>query len=208
LYFNANNAIDVTFGLRGFSLDGEQRFVVPGSGQPAVAPNGIIWTPGGPLKSFFADGSQFIEISDTGPSSWPVTGPDSSVYFSHGISAWSAINPDGSYRWTMPSPGRLMQELGVSPNNRVVVATEYEIGGFGFVRGMLPSDGSPRWSVQLPAENGGWVRPMSRPRFSLNGATVYVGMDVNDSVPDPYTYLYAIDARLPLLHSLTATRVE
>lgn len=56
LYFNANNTIDVTYGLRGFSLDGEQRFVVGGSAQPAVAPNGIIWTPGGPLKGFFADG--------------------------------------------------------------------------------------------------------------------------------------------------------
>jgi hypothetical protein len=82
----------------------------------------------------------------------------------------------------------------VAPGNRVIVATEYEIGGFGFVRGLSPSDGSPRWSIQLPAENGGWVRGMSKPRFSPNGATVYIGMDVNDSAPDPYTYLYAIKA--------------
>jgi outer membrane protein assembly factor BamB len=195
LYFNANNAIDVTFGLRGFSFDGVQRFVVPGSAQPAVAPNGIIWTPGGPLKGFFADGSQFIEIADTGASAWPMTGPDSSVYFSHGIGAWAAINPDGSYRWTVQTSGGIVQELGVNPANRVVVTTDYEIGGPGFVRGMLPSNGSLRWSIQLPAENGGWVRPMSRPRFSLDGMTVYLGMDVNDSAPDPYTYLYAIDAQ-------------
>lgn len=195
LYFNANNAIDLTWGLRGFSFDGEQRFVVPGSGQPAVARNGIIWTPGGPLKGFFADGSPFIQINGTGPSAWPVTGPDSSVYFSSGISGWAAINPDGSFRWTVNSPGRLMQDMEVTSNNRVIVATEYEIGGFGFVRGLLPLDGSPRWTLQLPAENGGWVRAMSKPRFSLDNTTVYVGMDVNDSVPVPYTYLYAIDAR-------------
>lgn len=201
LYFNANN-VDGTFGLRGFSLDGEQRFVVGGSGQPAVAPNGIIWTPGGPLKAFFANGSEFLEIDGTGPSAWPVPGPDSSVYFSSGISGWAAIDPDGSFRWTVQSPGRTMQDLGVSPNNRVVVATEYVIGGFGFVRGMLPSNGSPRWSIQLPAENGGWVRAMSRPRFSLDSTTVYVGMDVNDSAPDPYTYLYAIDARLRIQREL------
>jgi outer membrane protein assembly factor BamB len=191
LYFNANN-VDITSGLRGFSFDGELRFTVAGSGQPAVAPNGIVWTPGGALKGFFADGSPFVQIDGTGPSAWPVTGPDSSVYFSSGISGWRAINPDGSFRWAVTSPGRLMQDMEVAPGNRVIVATEYEIAGFGFVRGLRPLDGSPRWSIQLPAENGGWVRGLSKPRFSRDGTTVYIGMDVNDSVPDPYTYLYAI----------------
>jgi hypothetical protein len=45
---------------------------------------------------------------------------------------------------------------------------------------------------------------MSRPRFSQDGATVYIGMDVNDSVPVPYTYLYAIDAR-PSVHPSLST---
>jgi hypothetical protein len=38
-----------------------------------------------------------------------------------------------------------------------------------------------------------FVHTISVPRFSLDGATSYIGTDVNDYAADPYCYLYAFD---------------
>jgi hypothetical protein len=79
----------------------------------------------------------------------------------------------------------------VSPANNLVVITGYEIAEPGYVDA-VSTTGIHAWAINLPEENGGFVRPMSRPRFSSDGSVVYIGMDVNDYALDPYTYLYAI----------------
>jgi hypothetical protein len=81
----------------------------------------------------------------------------------------------------------------VDSSNTLVVVGANGIGVPSAVQGIDAAAGTLSWQVDLPAENGGFVRPMSRASFSLDAATVYVGMDVNDNAADPYTYLYAID---------------
>jgi hypothetical protein len=65
----------------------------------------------------------------------------------------------------------------------------------GFVWGLDPASGELLWQLDLPFENDGFVWPMSRMRFSLDGGTAYLGTTHNNYLPDPYSYLYAIDAR-------------
>jgi hypothetical protein len=81
----------------------------------------------------------------------------------------------------------------VDPTNTMVVVGVSDIGAPGFIRGIDAATGKRSWQVELPAENGGYVRTMSRARFS-GPDRAYCGTDVNDSVAEPYSYLYAIDA--------------
>ena len=104
-----------------------------------------------------------------------------------------ALNPDLSVKWKLAnSIGYLVGPV-VDSSNTLVVVGANGIGGPSAVQGIVAASGTLSWQVDLPAENGGFVRPISRARFSLDAATVYVGMDVNDNADDPYTYLYAID---------------
>ena len=104
-----------------------------------------------------------------------------------------ALNPDLSVKWQLSnSIGTLVGPV-VDSSNTLVVVGASGIGVPSAVQGIDAASGILSWQVDLPAENGGFVRPMSRPRFSLDAATVYVGMDVNDNAADPYSYLYAID---------------
>jgi hypothetical protein len=202
LYFSANN-IDGTSGLRGLSLaSGAQRFLAAGSSQPAVTPGGLVWTQtsnlngvSGGLAAYRADGSVFFRSDTAGLSTQPQTGPDGSVYFGHGLSAWKALEPSGKSRWRVVRTNRVVQVPCRNPRKAIVVAGEYVIGSFGFVQGLRATDGVVLWSLKLPAENGNFVRTMSPTRFSLDGRYAYVGMDVNDGAADPYTYLYAIDVK-------------
>jgi outer membrane protein assembly factor BamB len=100
---------------------------------------------------------------------------------------------DLSVKWKLAnSIGYLVGPVVDSSNTLVVVGVN-GIGTPSAVQGIEATTGKLSWQVDLPAENGGFVRPMSRTRFSSDAASVYVGRDVNDYAPDPYTYLYAFD---------------
>jgi hypothetical protein len=98
-----------------------------------------------------------------------------------------ATNPDGTTKWKVAGKGFLGGPV-VSPGNKQVVVGGYEINKPGYVAG-VSTNGKPKWQVSLPKENGSYVRPQSRPKFSADGSVVYVGMVVNNE----YTYLYAFN---------------
>jgi hypothetical protein len=203
-YFNLNN-LDDNSGIQFFQLGGSFRFARPAStgalSQPAVAADGTIYTitaylansyaelgaydpNGNLLRTFFGNGTTQLTSPDVGA--------DGTIYIGQNLSNLVALNPNGSERWRFASRGILGSPI-VNPANSLIAMGGYEIGEPGFVQG-IDTAGQLVWEVNLPPENGGYIRPMSRPRFSDDSSTVYIGMDVNDYAADPYTYLYAIDA--------------
>ena len=80
----------------------------------------------------------------------------------------------------------------VNQQNTVVVFSAYDFATPSRVHA-LTTAGQLLWTENLPAENGGFVHTISVPRYSPDGATSYIGTDVNDYANDPYCYLYAFD---------------
>ena len=191
LYFVMNNVDGIHLGMQAFSLDGEFRWSVLASGQPDVAPSGRIYAMATYLTAYSPAGNVVKQYPELGISlTAPDVGPDGVFYVGNDDPDLFAVKPNGVIKWTVEETGFIKGPI-VSPTNDVVVVSGYEIGLPGYVSGVSTS-GQPKWMVNLPFENGGSVRPASRARFSPNGKTVYVGMDVNDYAINPYTYLYAI----------------
>lgn len=205
-YFGLNN-LDGNSGLQFFQLGGNFRFAraASSSSTAAVAPDGTIyhiyaalansrvelgaWDPNGNrIGTFFGDGTRQLSAPDVGA--------DGIFYVTQNYNNIIANNPDGTQRWTFTSRGTLGSPI-VNPANTLISVGGYEYNQPGFIQG-IDTAGALRWEVDLPAENGGFVRPLSRPRFSADSSTAYVGMDVNDYAADVYTYLYAIDATTTL----------
>lgn len=203
-YFNMNH-VGGDGGLQAFQLGGTLRwFRTVGGLQPAVAPDGTVYVVSASLANSFAELSAFDPQGNlirkffgdgTRALTAPDIGADGTVYVSQNYSNLLAVNPDGTERWRFAGVGTFGGPV-ANPANTFVAVGGYEIGLPGFVHG-VGQTGQLLWTVNLPAENDGYVRPMSRPRFSADGTTAYVGMDVNSYAADPYTYLYAIDTLQP-----------
>ncbi len=200
LYFCMNN-LNTNSGLQALTLTGNQKWTRPGEFQPAVGPDGRIYvisarlvnsyaeissfdTRGNLIRKFFGNGTKELTSPDVGS--------DGVFYVGQNYSYLVATNPDGVTKWKDNGRGFLGGPI-ASPTNNQVAVGGYEIGKPGYVAAAATGTGQVKWVVVLPAENGGFVRPMSRPRFSNDGSVVYVGMDVNDNAADPYTYLYAFN---------------
>jgi len=196
-YFDMNN-LDNNSGLQFFRLGGTFLFARLGGGsddQPAVAPDGNIYsTIASTQLGVFDSSGNLLRSSFFSTLTAPNVGSDGTIYVGENFPTnVMALNPDLSVKWKLAnSIGYLVGPV-VDSSNTLVVVGANGIGGPSAVQGVDAATGTLSWQVDLPAENGGFVRPMSRPRFSLDAATVYVGMDVNDNAADPYTYLYAID---------------
>src|SRR4029079_8477860 len=121
-------------------------------------------------------------------------GSDGTVYLGANLDIL-ALNPDLSTKWRhVIRRGAYFGVVAiVNSSNALVVVGVNDVGAPSFVQGIDAATGKLSWQVDLPAENGGFVRAISRARFSSDGSAAYIGMDVNDSVPEPYTYLYAFD---------------
>src|SRR6185295_18067889 len=103
----------------------------------------------------------------------------------------TSLNADGTLRWQFQDDG-IASSPAVNLQNTVVVFSAYDFSAPSRVHA-LSTGGQLLWTENLPAENGGFVHTISVPRFSLDGATSYIGTDVNDYAADPYCYLYAFD---------------
>jgi hypothetical protein len=173
-------------------------------GQPRVQPSGNVVVGDGNsihpgLHDFNSVGSLVWSALGEGTPNDSQTsidvGSDGSVYvgtLAFGIGRHlTALNSDGTIRWQYRDDG-IASSPAVSPLNTLVLYSAYDIATPSHVNA-LSTAGLLLWTENLPAENGGYVRAMSTPRFTADGATVYVGMDVNDYATDPYTYLYAFD---------------
>jgi hypothetical protein len=171
-------------------------------GQPRVQPSGnVAVSDGNPVHPGVFD------LTSTGSLAWHAlgegtpndlqtaidVGSDGSLYLgtlAYGVGRHlSALNPDGTIRWQFQDNG-IASAPAVSPLNTLVLYSAYDIGTPSHVN-TLSITGQLIWTENLPAENGGYIRAMSVPRFSTDGTAAYVGMDVNDYASDPYTYLYA-----------------
>ena len=196
-YFDMNN-LDNNNGLQFFRLGGTFLFARLAGGtddQPAVGPGGNIYsTIASNQLGVFDSSGNLLRSSFFNTLTAPNVGSDGTIYVGENFPTnVMALNPDLSVKWKLAnSIGYLVGPV-VDSSNTLVVVGANGIGGPSAVQGIDAATGTLSWQVDLPAENGGFVRPMSRARFSLDAATVYVGMDVNDNAADPYTYLYAID---------------
>ena len=104
----------------------------------------------------------------------------------------TSLNADGTLRWQFRDDG-IASSPAVNPQNTVVVFSAYDFSSPSRVHA-LTTAGQLLWTENLPAENGGFgTTPISVPRFSSDGATAYIGTDVNDYASEPYSYLYAFE---------------
>ncbi len=197
-YFAMNN-IDTKSGLQFFALGGTFLFARPAGGsdeQPAVAANGNIYSDiaGNQIGVFAPSGNLLRSNFFRGTLSAPNLGSDGTIYQGESFPTnLRALNPDLSVKWTVSKTDYFAGGPVADPSNTVVVVGVNAIGRTSAVQGINATTGALKWQSNLPAENGGFVSPVSRARFGRNGATAYMGMDVNDSAADPYTYLYAFD---------------
>jgi len=197
-YFVMNNVFDHTNGLQFFQLGGNFLFARLAGGadeQPAVDADGNISASiaNNQLGVFDSNGnllrSSFFDGSLTAPS----LGSDGTVYVAENFPTdVLALNPDLSVKWKFENSSATLVGPVVNSSNTLLVVGVNRIGAQSTVQG-IDTTGKLSWKVGLPAENGGFVRPISRPRFSRDLARVYIGMDVNDGAADVYTYLYAIN---------------
>ncbi len=214
-YFGGlNNVPFSTGGLEVFQLGGTYRFTISAAGgrQPAVAPDGTIYAirganTGNPERlGVFSptNGSMIREILPTETYlGHPDIGADGTIYITHNLSVISGYTPAGTNLWNFDTDGIVGSAI-VNPQNTVVTAGGYDIGAPGFIYG-LSNTGQSIWTIQLPAENGNYVRTMSRARFTPDGETVYYGTGINDYANDVYSYLYAVSAsaNLPCSSGIT-----
>jgi len=129
----------------------------------------------------------------------PAVGPDGSVYAGdvYGVQLWST-DSEGATRWVFDSVSTdflHMDALGVSPDNRVLIAGGWSRPAdvtIGWVRGYDTVSGELLWQIDLEPEEGltQLVRS-TRPAFSASGDTAYITTYfVSDGVG--HSYLYAI----------------
>jgi hypothetical protein len=214
-YFGGLNNVNFnTGGLEVFQLGGTYRFTISlaGGRQPAVAPDGTIYAirganTGNPerLGAFSpTNGSLLREILPTETYlGHPDVGADGTIYITHDLSMISRYTPDGANLWHFNTGGIVGNAI-VNAQNTVVSTGSYNIGAAGSIHG-LNNAGQSIWTINLPAENGNYVRTMSRARFTPDGETVYYGTDVNSYAEDVYSYLYAVSAspNLPCSSGIT-----
>lgn len=206
-YFNLNNIDSQKRGLNFFELGGDFLFAKNQfSGQPAVGPDGTIYTVQSSTSQLAAiDPASGNIIRTFGNLTAPDVDDDGNIYAATNSSKVFSYEPTGEERWQFQSFGFLGDPM-VSPDNNVAVIDTYKIGAPSTIHGLDTEDGGLKWRVDLPAENGGYVRTYSRQSFSGDSSTVYFGMNVNDYAADVYSYVYAItSADLPCTFVVSPT---
>ena len=195
-YFVLNNLDQNKSGFNFYALGGNFLFVRPQYfGQPAVAPDGTVYAIDASTNYLLSaiDPVSGSVIRTFGKRTMPDVGSDGNIYAVGDLNDLFSFAPSGAQRWIFDSVGILGDPI-VSPNNEVVVVDSSDYAQPGIVQGVNAASGQLAWQVNFPAENGGYVRALSRPRFSGDGSTVYYGTNVNSYANDLYTYLYAISA--------------
>lgn len=195
LYFHADRH------LSAYSLSGSRIFDVQdgldtllGDPQPAVAPDGSLYSnlqgpmlgaldENGNLRWHLFDFSNIMSTVDVGP--------DGTVYDGKNLAQLYAVNSNGTIRWQY-SDGQIMYGAVASPiNDLLMVGGVVTYGQPGFLAA-ISTTGSLIWKEPLPVENGLFVWPISRARFTPNGQTAYFGMSIAGQGDNPYTYLYSV----------------
>ena len=203
-YFDMNNVLNDQNGLQFFELGGKFLFARLAGGkdeQPAIDGTGNIYSniafnqlgvfdPGGNLlrSRFFGDNTTQLtapDVASGGPIFTAENFPTKVL----------ALKPNLGTKWSLPNDIGTLTGPVVDPSNNVVVAGVSGIGVPGAVQAIKASTGRLFWQVTLPTENGWFVQPISRARFSPDGTAAYVGMSANESSDNIYCYLYAFNTK-------------
>jgi hypothetical protein len=193
MVFLANNH------LRALNLNGGDVFSNTSTGhQPAAGPDGTIYTTYTKLGAYNPDGSvkwSFAGQPLNNAATGPTVGPDGAIYFAQNLSFLYSVNPNGTQRWLTNTQSILEHPQQVDPTN-----TQLGLGGrpnygySGFFAGYSTAAGELLWQVNLADEGGGQLVPGSAPRFSADGATMYINAHILSSITPDYGYVYALDA--------------
>ena len=193
------NNLDNNNGLQFFRLGGTFLFARLAGGtddQPAVGPGGNIYsTIASNQLGVFDSSGNLLRSSFFNTLTAPNIGSDGTIYVGENFPTnVMALNPDLSVKWKLAnSIGYLVGPV-VDSSNTLVVVGANGIGAPSAVQGIDAGETAPFPGKSICLRKTvASSDPHPRPRFSLDAATVYVGMDVNDNAADPYSYLYAID---------------
>ncbi|MFN3648935.1 MAG: PQQ-binding-like beta-propeller repeat protein [Armatimonadota bacterium] len=189
LYFSSQSA------LVAYTLDGTFRWSRPGVGQAAISPDGSVYVQASPpagqtgrVTEYGPDGSARGSFSSARQA--PVAGPDGTVYALES-DRLAAFDSARRQRWELPVPTRTFAPE-VSPfNTLLVVPGQTVFEAECFLAGVSIA-GTSLWRLTLPMEAGAPVLPVSRPRFSADAETAYVGMTGNQYVRGEASWLYAV----------------
>jgi hypothetical protein len=88
----------------------------------------------------------------------------------------------------------VVEDLGVSSDDSVLISGGGPIGQSGWVRGYDPASGDLLWQENLPQGEGN-LRTSSSPTFSADGRTAY--LTVRDAGSETTSWLYAFDVSGP-----------
>ncbi|HKQ96503.1 MAG TPA: PQQ-binding-like beta-propeller repeat protein [Candidatus Polarisedimenticolia bacterium] len=170
--------------------------------QVAVAPAGTIYVTS--LNSASGWGLRALDPANGATlwtySPWPANGmsppdvgPNGVVYLARSLAYLDAVNATGRVVWSFNDGSVFDRPVVNQAGTLVVVGSRPAFGEPGFVRAFNAANGSLRWSVPLGIENGGTQIAYTRPRFSADDRTIYVGTAIlGGNASDPYSYLYAI----------------
>ena len=202
LYFHANDHL-ISFRLDGTPVFSYTDGVPLGDNQPVVSPDGSLYTnlfsalgPGLTLGKFDNNGSLAWQVFDkfttsTTILSTPDAGSDNVVYDGRNLSSLYSFNPGSSVRWQYVDPGILFEPI-VSPiNDLIFVGGIVTYGQPGFFAAVSTA-GILRWKLGLPVENGLFVVPGSRARFTPDGQTAYIGTSIAGQTDNEHSYLYSV----------------
>src|SRR5262249_1853971 len=180
--------------LYSLTLDGAQEWAVPvpegedifmqRQAQPAVGSDGSVYLTGLDARAGFklvrfdpATGSplwSYTPFPANGMSP-PSVGPDGPIYLSRSLSYLDSVDTAGNQRWSY-FDGSIIDLPAVSPDGGVVVAGDRpNFGEQGSLRGWNAATGALLWQVDLPTGDTGFQIVYTRPTFSADGSTAYVG---------------------------------
>jgi outer membrane protein assembly factor BamB len=169
-------------------------------GYPVLDPTGrlILSHAGSGLVAVTPDGDpDWIATHPGGSNSvlQPAVGASGTLYSGKwlGTEFW-ALDPAGNTVWLAPDNDHMLQDIQVSPDETMLVASGSQTFGQPmWLRGHSTVDGSLVWHEELPPENGVNQFPSARhPVFTPDSLTVYMATGFVGNVND-YGYVYAFD---------------
>ena len=202
LYFSANTH------LRAVRLDGNSVFTVT-RGQPAVAPDGSVHNS---LSSFSPNGNLLWTFPTPYPANVftaPDIGSDGTHYFGQNLIQLFALNADGSQRWHTTVNGYVGSPVVDPQNTQLLMGSADTLDHPGFILCASALDGSERWRLTLPAEDGFNQFPDTRARFTTDGGTAYaITATATGNNNTSRSFVYSLDTTngTPLLPTSVVSR--
>jgi len=185
LWFTGNSDLDARF--QSFPRADPQGRSVGAWGQTGI----ITLAPGGETEWITRHPSQ-INVEDP-----MAIDSEGNVYVGVARAEMWSLAPDGEIRWVLPTNFDIafLSKVGISPDDRILIAHKAEIGAPTAISAHAPDDGRELWQIDFP-NRGGLMQQVTTPlpRFSADSSTVYITTSSGGPSFD-YSRIYAIDVR-------------